>query len=138
MWPDKKYTEDVKFVHEYVANYVDKAVALKKQDSQDEKNDEKHGKYVFLEELAKTPYGPEKIRDELLNVLLAGRDTTASLLSYFFWYLARRPDVAAKLREEIKALGKKRPSFEEIKSMEYLQWCLKESKFPLHGFLQKA
>jgi cytochrome P450 len=132
MWPDKKYKEDVKFVHEYVANYVDKAVELKKQESKNEKADEKHAKYVFLEHLARTPYGPKKIRDELLNILLAGRDTTASLLSYFFWYLARRPDVAAKLREEIKALGKKRPSFEEIKSMDYLQWCLKESEFPAY------
>lgn len=111
---------------------------LKKKEPQVEKEVENHGKYVFLEHLAKTPYGPKKIRDELLNVLLAGRDTTASLLSYFFWYLARRPDVDAKLRKEISALGKKRPSFEDIKGMEYLQACLKESKFSPNLFLAQV
>jgi len=94
------------------------------------KDDEKAGKYVFLEHLAKTNYSERKIQDELLNILLAGRDTTASLLGYFFYILARRPDVMAKLREEISKLGNTRPSFEEIKSLKYLQRCLNERKLP--------
>ena len=120
-------------MHQYVANYVQKAVSLNKQSLKDGKlgeDDEKSGKYVFLEHLAKTNYSERKIQDELLNILLAGRDTTASLLGYIFYILARRPDVVAKLRKEISKLGSKRPSFEEIKSMKYLQYCLNESKFP--------
>jgi cytochrome P450 len=115
---------------------VQKAISLHKQSLKDGKlsdNDEKAAKYVFLEELAKTNYSERKIQDELLNILLAGRDTTASLLSYLFYILARRPDVSTKLREEISRLGNKRPSFEEIKSMKYLQYCLNESKFPYGG-----
>lgn len=133
MLPDKKYNEDVKFVHKYVANYVQKAVGINKQSLENGKlanSEEKKAKYVFLEELAKTNYSERKIQDELLNILLAGRDTTASLLSYLFYILARRPDVTTKLRDEIKKLNNKRPSFEEIKSMKYLQYCLNESKPP--------
>ncbi|TVY59044.1 Cytochrome P450 monooxygenase fsdH [Lachnellula suecica] len=123
LWPDKKLKDDVDFIHQYVANYVQKAVNLNKEG----KLDEKASKYVFLEQLAKTRYPERKIQDELLNTLLAGRDTTASLLAYFFWYLARRPDVWANLKGEIEGLGEQRPSFEEIKGMKYLQWCLNET-----------
>ncbi|TVY36228.1 Cytochrome P450 monooxygenase [Lachnellula subtilissima] len=128
--PDKKYQEGVKFIHQYVANYVQKAMSLHQQNLKDGKlgeDDEKAGKYVFLEHLAKTDYSERKIQDELLNILLAGRDTTASLLGYFFYILARRPDVMEKLREEISKLGNTRPSFEEIKSLKYLQHCLNET-----------
>ncbi|TVY92117.1 Cytochrome P450 monooxygenase [Lachnellula willkommii] len=130
MLPDKKYTEGLEFIYQYVANYVQKAVSLHQQSLKDSKlgeGDEKAGKYVFLEHLAKTNYSEKKIQDELLNILLAGRDTTASLLGYFFYILARRPDVAAKLREEISKLGNTRPSFEQIKSLKYLQYCLNET-----------
>jgi hypothetical protein len=45
------------------------------------------------------------------------------LLSYLFYFLARRPDVFSKLRAEIMALGKDLPTFEEIKELKYLQYC---------------
>ena len=38
------------------------------------------GRYVFINELAKETDDPQRLRAELLNLLLAGRDTTASLL----------------------------------------------------------
>ncbi|KAF4632102.1 hypothetical protein G7Y89_g6032 [Cudoniella acicularis] len=128
MLPDKKYHEDVAFVHKYIQGYVQKALDLHKNGAMKEKLDEDaSGKYVFLEELAKTGYSARKIQDELLNILLAGRDTTASLLSFLFYYLARRPDVVDKLHEEISKLGYGRPSFEDLKGMKYLQWCLNEA-----------
>jgi len=80
-----------------------------------------------LEELAKAGYSEKKIQDELLNILLAGRDTTASLLAHLWHILARRPDVFKKLRAEVLSLGDKEPSFEQIKEMKYLQYCLNEA-----------
>jgi cytochrome P450 len=126
LMPDKRYTDSVNFIHTYVRGYVQKAVDLHKSGKTLEKADGE--KYVFLEELAKTGYGEKKIQDELLNILLAGRDTTASLLSYLFWHLARNPEVFNKLRVEIMQLGDNRPSFEQIKAMKYLQYTLNEGK----------
>lgn len=111
----KKFEQSKAYVHEYVREYVHKAVELHKLEKEGKAEDS--SRYVFLEELAKTGYDEKKIQDELLNVLLAGRDTTASLLSYLFYILARRPDVLSKLREEVLALGYEPPTFEEIKSM---------------------
>jgi cytochrome P450 len=90
-----------------------------------EKQETTAGKYVFLEHLAQAGYPAQKIQDELLNILLAGRDTTASALSFLFYHLARRPEIYAKLREEVLKL-ETIPTFEEIKSTKYLQWCLNE------------
>lgn len=133
MLPDKKFKDSVQFIHEYVNNYVQKAMDLHKMASNSEKSGQRDSsRYVFLEQLAKTGYNEKKIQDELLNILLAGRDTTASLLSYLFWNLARRPDVLAKLRAEVMALGKSRPTWEDIKGMKYLQYC--KSFLPIDRF----
>lgn len=102
-------------------------MALHKAGKTSEKGDDS-GRYVFLEHLAKTGYSERKIQDELLNILLAGRDTTASLLAFMFYYLARRPDVWNKLQVEVSKVGNRQPTFDEIKSMKYLQYTMNESK----------
>ena len=44
------------------------------------------------------------VRHEVLNALLAGRETTAALLSNLFFLLSRRPDIEERLRAEIANL----------------------------------
>lgn len=87
-------------------------------------------RYVFLHELVKSIEDPLRIRSELLNVLLAGRDTTASLLSDVWFTLARRPDIWEKLRTEVDALGSERPTYQQVKDMRYLRMVLKECIHP--------
>jgi len=125
--PDKKFEDDKKFVHEYVGSYVRKALEQNKKYATERQKPEQASGYVFLEELSKVGYSPQKIQDELLNILLAGRDTTASLLSHLWYVLARRPDVFDKLREEVLTLGNREPTFEQVKEMKYLQYCLNEA-----------
>lgn len=127
---DEKYTEGIKYIHEYVEGYVHKAVEQNKKYAslgQEKSKDESSG-YVFLNELAKKGYNERKIQDELLNILLAGRDTTASLLAHLWYTLARRPDVFNKLRAHVLSLGNQMPNFEQIKEMKYLQYCLNEGQ----------
>lgn len=85
-------------------------------------------RYVFLYELAKHTSDPVQIRSELLNVLLAGRDTTASLLSNIFFVLARRPDLWEKARDEVDALGGEKPTTEQMRAATYLEYIMKEGK----------
>jgi len=70
---------------------------------------------------------PYTLQSETLNVLLAGRDTTASLLSHTFHQLARRPDVWSKLQAEIDELGGQAPDYETLKSMKYVKWVINEA-----------
>ncbi|KAH0393748.1 hypothetical protein KCU89_g12089, partial [Aureobasidium melanogenum] len=62
----------------------------------------------------------------MLNVLLAGRDTTAGLLSNAFHVLSRHPDIWKKLRAEIATLGGRLPTYEDLKSLKYLKCVLNE------------
>lgn len=65
-----------------------------------------------------------------MNVLLAGRDTTASLLSNLFFMLGKHSDIWGKLRAEVAVLQGRIPTYEELQSLKYVQWCINECKKP--------
>ena len=132
--------KDQEFVHAFVDYYVDKGCAERDQQKQqqpgaatkpndDEKSTER---YIFIDELVRQTTDRTRIRSELLNILLAGRDTTASLLSWLFHELLRHPEIFDKLRRSILAdFGTfENPSditFSTLKSSTYLQHCLNET-----------
>ncbi|KAH0834209.1 cytochrome P450 [Lanmaoa asiatica] len=66
------------------------------------------------------------LKDETLNILLAGRDTTASTLTSAIYLMAMHPDVLRRLREEIleKVGPTRRPSYDDIREMKFLRAVL--------------
>ncbi len=131
---DRKFSKAVVNARAYVDRFVRKAVNYRMAIDSGEKVPEDARKlneqqYVFLYELSKRTLDKTELTDQLLNILLAGRDTTASLLSITFFTMARRPEIWKKLREEVLTLGGRKPSFENLKSMTYLTWILNESKY---------
>ncbi|TAQ83964.1 hypothetical protein B7494_g7712 [Chlorociboria aeruginascens] len=128
LFPQKEFYNACDTVHNFVDKIVEKALN-KSSMNDDEKfiDGKERDKYVFLDELAKETRDPKQLRAELLNILLAGRDTTASLLSNTFHVLARRPDIWRKLQAEIEELGGKRPTYESLKGMKYLKCLLNEA-----------
>jgi cytochrome P450 len=112
----------------YIDRFVDEALSLRQSQTFTEK--QQSSQYIFLNELAKETDDREVLRDQILSVLLAGRDTTASLLSNMFWELAHHPEIYEKLREEVKGLQGRAPTYEELKQMQYLKFCLNECEFP--------
>lgn len=130
--PDKDFDDACATVHKFVDAIV--ARALEKLKPQDiEKSIDSCGKlerYTFLTELVKSTQDPKQLRDELLNILLAGRDTTASLLSNTFHVLARRPDIWKQLKAEVDTLEGGKPTYETLRSMKYLKYVLNECEYP--------
>lgn len=114
-------------VHNFVDKFVVRALEFRRAHRAGEKVNEEKGKYIFMNELALATDDPIQIRAELLNILLAGRDTTAGLLSNTFHVLARRLDVWAKLKSEVDQLEGKRPDYETLRNMKYLKFVLNES-----------
>ena len=112
----------------FVDQFVEKALAYRAALDSGEKSAEDSSRaYVFLYELSKKTTDKKELNDQLMNILLAGRDTTASLLGMVFYLLARRPDVWNKLRAEVAELNGQYPSFEQLKAMKYLTWVMNES-----------
>jgi len=126
--PDRKWNWAVKYCHTYIQDYVTKAIEHRKSiDSKQSEEDPE--RYIFLNELAKTGRNEKKLRDELFNILLAGRDTTASFLGFFWYLIARRPDVWDKLQEEVSVLDGARPTAEQLRQMKYLTCVINESQY---------
>lgn len=128
----KEFRDDNKVVNKFIQYYVD--LALKKPIAEKRAEEGHHGKerYVFLEALAEQTRDPDELRAQLLNILLAGRDTTSSLLSWLFLLLLRYPDVFAKLRATIvENFGTyddpQNISFATLKGCQYLQYCMNET-----------
>lgn len=91
--------------------------------------------YGFLGSLMEETQEPKVLRDALLNVLLAGRDTTACLLTWTMRLLVKHENVMAKLRKEIKTIvgvgeEAQNPNRIDIKKMLYLSYVLKEGTPP--------
>ena len=124
---NKEFAHDQKFVHDFVDYYVDKGLAKRNQLLAEKSHSEKPGRYVFIDELVRQSTDRIRIRSELLNILLAGRDTTASLLTNVWFILSKRPDIWEKLQAEVATLNGEAPTFEQIKNMKYLKALLNES-----------
>eukprot|EP01117_Protostelium_nocturnum_P014325 TRINITY_DN5447_c0_g1_i1.p1 TRINITY_DN5447_c0_g1~~TRINITY_DN5447_c0_g1_i1.p1 ORF type:complete len:509 (+),score=127.75 TRINITY_DN5447_c0_g1_i1:211-1527(+) len=71
----------------------------------------------------------ESIIDQCVTFMLAGHDTTAHTLSWVFYLLAQRPDVEAKLLEEIKGgMGDSdHISYEKLGQLKYMNAIIKET-----------
>ncbi|KAI4623404.1 hypothetical protein J4E83_004798 [Alternaria metachromatica] len=117
----------ISICHAYVDKFVDDALRFREELDAEKSAGGKDDKYYFIQEVAKQTTDKKRIREELINILLAGRDTTASLLSNMFFQIAKRPDIYAKLREEVAALGGRTPTYEELRNLKYVKWCLNES-----------
>ncbi|PBK98056.1 cytochrome P450 monooxygenase pc-3 [Armillaria gallica] len=68
------------------------------------------------------------VRDELVNLLAAGRDSVSALLTFAVYMMCEHPDMATRLRSEIlEKVGSRRPSCEDIREMKYLRAFLDET-----------
>lgn len=73
------------------------------------------------------------LRDVVISFLTAGRETTSSALTWFFWILSTRPDVKRKILEEVRSIRDlyqnlgETFSFDELREMHYLQAAISES-----------
>ncbi|KAF3985296.1 hypothetical protein FT663_05358 [Candidozyma haemuli var. vulneris] len=127
----KEFRQSVKDIHSYTNNFVNKALQLKPEEIEARS---RQG-YTFLYELVKDTRDPVEIRDQLLNIMLAGRSTTASLLSSALSELSRNPEVWKKLREEVLmqfGTGESPEelesiTFESLKKCNYLKWVINET-----------
>lgn len=148
---DRRFRDCCQTVHAYASRFVDQALAYRRQQQEaalpslaekkqregDDSDSPPRQKYVFLNELAKDTDDPVLLRDQIVNMLLAARDTTAGLLAFTFFILARRPDVWTKLRADVLAHYQEPLTYEAILEMKYLRYVLQESRLS-HPILSLA
>jgi pentalenene oxygenase len=92
-----------------------------------------HGDMVSMLLLARDEVTGEglsdsQVRDEVITMLLAGTETTSTLLSWVFHVLAQRPDLEARLHAEVdEVLGEGPVSFAQIGQLGYTRRLITET-----------
>ena len=122
----KEFRTSCKETHQYVDNLVGAAIV------EGLENKANKTKNTFLDSLLEQTSDRVKIRSELINILLAGRDTTAGLLGWLFHVLARHPETYSKLRNLIlEDFGSydhpKEITLTRLRDCHYLRYCLNET-----------
>lgn len=70
----------------------------------------------------------EELRDEVLTLLLAGYETTATSTAWAFHELSRRPEMAQRIRDEVNELTfGERPGAAHISRLAYTRMFMKET-----------
>jgi cytochrome P450 len=107
--------------------YIQQALALPQEELQKLSTSDKD--FTFLHSIVQYTRDPKILRDQIVAVLLAGRDTTAATLSWAFYELCRYPDKYQRLRHEIlDSVGRDRtPTYDDLKNMTYLRHTLNET-----------
>lgn len=132
VYRDRKANECNRICREFAQRFVQEAfqaveVKIERKEGQEADNT-KRPKHIFSHELALRTADRHRVLNELMNVLLAGRDTTASLLTNLFFMLAKNPAIWDKLRREVAGLQGRPPTYEELRNLRYVQCCMNECK----------
>ncbi|KAI0332391.1 cytochrome P450 monooxygenase pc-2 [Cubamyces sp. BRFM 1775] len=100
--------------------------AKPKADS-DDKSDEENE--TLLDHLVKITKDPVVLHDETLNILIAGKDTTATTLTFAVYLMCLYPEVFKRLRAEImeKIGPTQMPTFDDVRNMKYLRAVINET-----------
>ncbi|KAH8802503.1 cytochrome P450 [Xylogone sp. PMI_703] len=122
----KKLDHALKVINDIAFPYIDAALALDASELASKSTDQS---YTFLHALASVSRDRIFLRDQIVSLLLAGRDTTAAILVWILYELARHPDIYAKLRTEVlNTVGPTAmPTYTNLKDMKYLQAVINET-----------
>lgn len=157
-WKDK-IKQPMKVVNDFIDPIVAQAIhskreaerlGLLKKDQDDE---------TLLENLVNSTEDPITLRDGIMSLLVAGRDTvsfmclkcvllgkwlyltalqTASTLTFAIYMLSQHPEVLKKLRQEIldRVGPHNRPTYDNFRDMKYLRavingWCVPHLEYHL-------
>jgi cytochrome P450 len=127
LYGNKELEKCINTLHTFVNSAIDAADKARKSGSS-------QLRYDFLESLRTRCSDRAEVREQVLGLLAAGRDTTASLTAWVFYCLVRSPRVYTKLRETVLAefgpystkVGQT-ITFEKLKGCTYLQHVLNET-----------
>ncbi|RLN30418.1 cytochrome P450 94B3-like [Panicum miliaceum] len=91
---EQRLREEVGVIHDAITELVRRG--RRKHRSRDD----------LVSRMAAAGYGNEAIRDMVISFVMAGRDTTSSALTWFFWLMTRHRDVEDEVLGEIESASR--------------------------------
>ena len=128
----RRFREACTTVHDFADGIIERALARDKTEAEAQAQN----KYVFLDFLAQKSVDRAALRSQIINILVAGRDTTACLISWTVFLLVRHPKVLQKLKEDIRSsLGDEvNITRTDIRKLGYLRNVLKANESNILSF----
>lgn len=126
-------SKEARHAVEYLRKFIDHLVDMQLNHKTKKETRSGEEKVTLLEALAQNTQDPIELRNQVLFMLTASRDTTAALLSWMFLMLAKYPTIFQKLRNEIVTMfgtvhqPKEDVTFYQLKKCLYLQWAMFET-----------
>jgi len=115
-----RINHSAKRIHDIVDHIIEKAALDPKQDT------------IATELLAANKAGEninkEQIRNEMIVLFMAGHETTANTLAWFWYLVSQSPSVEKKLHEELESVLKGAlPTYEDVPKLVYTRAILEET-----------
>ncbi|KAJ7131724.1 cytochrome P450 monooxygenase pc-1 [Mycena crocata] len=118
----------MKVINDYLEPVIHAALE-KRLAKPKEKTDENEEESSLLDDMLNTTSDLQLLKDEMVNLLVAGRDTTMHTITNVMYFFTMYPGVCERARQEVLALvgPDRRPTYDDIKDMKYLRAVLNES-----------
>ncbi|KAM0281820.1 hypothetical protein ACHAQH_003309 [Verticillium albo-atrum] len=126
VYTPKRFPKACGRVRDWASFFSDKALDYMEEHGEEEASK----KYAFIVDLWRGMKSRSLVRDQLLHVLIAGRDTTACLMSWTFFHLVRNPELIERLKTEISTVITSKDTEitrKEIQQLPFLRCCLNET-----------
>eukprot|EP01018_Ginkgo_biloba_P037645 Gb_34127 [translate_table: standard] len=99
---EAKLKEDVKVLDGFTYDLIQKRRKFMKANADKEVRPDLLSRFLSMATENPETYTDKKLRDAILNFVIAGRDTTAVTLSWFFWLLSENPKAEDKIVQELE------------------------------------
>ncbi|KAF2430667.1 cytochrome P450 [Tothia fuscella] len=119
-----KFRNACKGIKQWASIFAGKAMKYRNEVG-DEKASEK---YSFIIDMWHELQDEALVRDQLLHILVAGRDSTADLLCWTLFHVVRNRDVLERLKQEVASVPANGIiTRQQIQGLRFLRCCLNET-----------
>ncbi|KAE8712000.1 Sucrose-6F-phosphate phosphohydrolase family protein isoform 1 [Hibiscus syriacus] len=125
MGSERNLKKSIKIVHEF----ADSIIKTRLQSKYETKDEDLLSRFIRNDNNS-----PQFLRDIIISFILAGRDTTSSALTWFFWLLLLNPSVEQNILNELETIRTRNRktigctyTFDELRDMHYLHAAISES-----------
>ncbi|KAG2553711.1 hypothetical protein PVAP13_9KG542300 [Panicum virgatum] len=109
---ERRLPESIAMVHDF----ADRIIQSRREEMRMRDGFEKHDLLSRFTASHDETYSESEVplRDVVISFLLAGRETTSSALTWFFWLLSSRPDVQRRIRGEVATVRARRAQGDDV------------------------
>jgi len=131
----REFTENMALLNNALNNCIEQALSDRKEADLEELEKRDYSQMDnpsllrFLVDMRGEETTGKQLRDDMITMLIAGHETTASALTWALFELAQNPELMGRLQKEVdEVMGDREcPTYEDVKSMELVRLCFSES-----------